>query len=227
LLRLSSESLISLEKTCVTYQQEMNLETVDYLRGRGLTPEVIDLYRLGTVARGGEHQDYAGLLSIPYVTKLAGVVGFKFRQLHDCTKEHGHQKYYTPYPTRIFNATAFEQGERLGYIGVAEGEFDAIVATAMCGIPTVGVPGVETWSKHKAWPLMFQGFERVLVFKDYEADKVLPDGRKRNPGNELAEAILRDVHSAELVGLAHLGLKDVSEMFAAHGADPIREAARV
>lgn len=225
--RLSSESLTYLDQMCVTYQQGMTAETAGYLLSRGLTAEVIDSYRLGTVTAGGEHDDYQGMISVPYVTKLAGVVGFKFRQAHACSGECRHQKYLTPYPTRIYNALAFEQAERAGYIGIAEGEFDAVILTAMCGIPTVGVPGVETWTAHKSWPRLFDGFNRVLIFKDYEQDKVMPGGKTRNPGAELAKQILADVRSAEIVGLSHLGVKDASEMFAAFGADPIREAARV
>jgi len=215
-VRLSIESLKSLERMCVTYQSAITDETVSYLHGRGLSDAAIVSYRLGTVTAGGEHGMYRGMVSIPYLTELAGCVGFKFRRPHACTKECEHQKYLTPYPTRIYNPHAFTLGERLGFIAVCEGEFDAIILTAECGIPCVAIPGVETWEKHRSWPLLFQGFSRVLVFRDQD-----------EPGMKLAKRILSDVPAAQLVDFEGLPQGDVTEIYLAWGADAIKEIAGV
>lgn len=197
------------------YREGISAETVSYLLSRGLSDQAIASFQLGTVSGGGEHSQYRGMLSIPYLTPLAGCVGFKFRAAHTCTDDCGHPKYITPYPTRLYNTSAFDEGERLGHIGVCEGEFDAMILSAMCGIPTVGVPGVETWTAHKSWPLLFQGFGRVLVFQDFD-----------EPGLKLARRILADVTAAELVDMEGLG-SDVNEIFLAYGAESIREVAEV
>jgi DNA primase len=214
-LRLSIESQKSLEQMCSTYQGALTPEALSYLRGRGLSDHAIGYFRLGVVSGYGEHAAYRGMLSIPYITELAGVVGFKFREPHTCTDACDHPKYLTPYPTRIYNAKAFAEAERVGYIGICEGEFDAMIAHVECGIPTVGVPGVKTWDAHKEWPLLFQGFGRVLVFKDQD-----------KPGEELAKRIVSDVPAAEVVDMHGLG-KDVNEIFLAHGRDALREVANV
>lgn len=213
-MRLSPESLRSLAQMCQTYQSGITDETVSYLLGRGLSEGAIVSYRLGTVTGGGEHSIYRGMVSIPYVTELAGVVGFKFRQPHTCD-DCKHQKYLTPYPTRIYNPLAFTEGERLGFVGVCEGEFDAIILTSMCGIPTVAVPGVETWTAHKSWPLLFGGFSRVLVFPDQD-----------EPGMKLAKRILADVPTAQLMDFEGL-TGDMTDIYQAFGADAIREVAGV
>lgn len=218
-----------MERMCATYQEAMTGEAVSYLNGRGIGADAIGSYRLGVVTPGGEHGIYKGMISIPYITSLAGVVGFKFRQVHDCTETCEHQKYLTPYSTRIFNPLAFDEGERLGYIAVCEGELDAIILSQYCGIPAVAVPGVDTWTQHKAWPLLFQGFSRVLVFKDNDEDRiVVVNGNKKtvNPGRDLAKRILSDVGTAHLVDTEGLG-KDVTDIYLKWGADAIRDVADV
>lgn len=215
-MRISHDKLNALESLCAQYQEGLTDEAVSYLAARGLSEAAIVSYRLGVVADIGEHSMYRGMLSIPYLTELAGVVGFKFRQAHACTDECRHSKYLTPYPTRLYNPKAFTQGERLGYIGICEGEFDAIINTHMVGIPTVGVPGVDSWTQHKEWPLLFQGFGRVLVFRD--ADE---------PGLKLAKRILSDVPTAHLVDFEGAEHKDITDLYLNFGAEAIREVAGV
>lgn len=227
--RLSDELRTSLERMCATYQDKMTSEGLEYLYSRGLDDSAIESFRLGVVARGGEHSEYAGMLSIPYVTELAGVVGFKFRKPHACTDDCQHQKYITPYPVRLFNTPDFAKAERLGYIAITEGEFDAMVLSGMCNIPAVAVPGVDAWTNQKSWPLVFQGIGRVLIFKDNDQDRTVTVGGKEkivNPGRDLARRIRSDVPNSVLVDTEGLG-KDVNEIFLGFGADTIRELAEV
>lgn len=154
-----------------------------------------------------EHASYRGWLSIPYLTKLGGVVSLKFGR-----RDGGEPKYIGPYPTRIYNTLAFERAEELGYIGICEGEFDTAVADLLCGIPAVGIPGIETWKAHPEWKEIFKGFTRVLMFAD-------PD----EAGGRLATQILRDLDTAHTVALPG----DVNETYLSHGRDFIRKAAGV
>jgi DNA primase len=220
--RLSDEFRESLEKATARYewalQSQEGSQARSYLYGRGMQPHVIDAYRLGMVnADIPEHASYRGWISIPYITKLGGVVSLKFRRL-----DGGEPKYISPYLTRIYNALAFDKAEELGYIAITEGEFDAIILDGLCGIPAVAIPGVETWKAHPEWPELFRGFSRVLVFKDQDEDREQSDGKVRNPGRELADQITRALDTAHVVDLP---AKDVNETYLEFGADRIREVA--
>jgi DNA primase len=211
---LDAESRKSLGMMAVAYHEALlaNPLALSYLSGRGISQTVIDSYRLGQVDGAyPEHAIYEGRISIPYVTKLGGVVALKFRVAHDCTEACEHQKYITPYSTRIYNPLAFERAEQVGYIGVCEGEFDAMILTAECDIPSVAVPGVDTWKQHQEWPRLFDGFPKVYIFKDND-----------EAGEKLANRISGDLESTVTVGLP---LKDVNATFCEYGARIIREAA--
>jgi len=207
--RLSDEFRTGLELAALAYERALSPAARAYLYGRGLTDEVIARYRLGQVDGSvAEHVSYSGMISMPYVTKLGGVTSLKFRQLAS-DKE---PKYLTPYPTRIFNPIALDRAEALGYVAICEGELDAIVLDALCGIPAVGVPGVETYKAHPEWKEMLRGFSRVLMFPD-------PD----EAGKRLASQILSDLDTAHVVALPG----DVNETYLQIGSDKIREIAGV
>lgn len=178
-------------------------------------------YRLGVVDGGiAEHAPYAGWISIPYLTKLGGVVQLKFRRLSG----DGSKYMKTPGPPRIYNTIALDYADQFGYVAICEGEFDALILDRYCNIPAVGIPGVDTWKDRPEWREMFAGYSRVLVFPDQEPDKTRPNGTKHNPGRELGERILRDLDTAHLVKLP---AKDVNEAYLQFGADAIREVAGV
>lgn len=181
-----------------------------YLTGRGLSQDLIAHFQLGVVdERYLEHADLVGRISIPYVTKLGGVVGFKFRRPND--DDDGSKYLSNHMSTRLYNTLAFERAEQLGFIAIAEGEFDAMILTAECGIPAVGVPGVDTWKSHPEWPLLFDGFTRVLVFRDQD-----------EAGEKLARRIDADLESAVIINLP---AKDVNKTFLEYGSELIRSAA--
>lgn len=209
-MRLSDEFRASLDSLTTRYQAALSPSGRSYLNGRGLGDEVIERYRLGEVdGHDASHADYTGMLSIPYCTRLGGVVSLKFRRPHECTDWcNGHAKYLGPYPTRLYNTLAFDRADRLGYIGVTEGEFDAEILDGLCGIPAVGIPGVETWKAHREWPELFKGYQRVLVFADDD-----------EPGRGLAKAILHDVDTATVISLP---AKDPNAAYLAVGAQEIR-----
>lgn len=214
-MRLSNELRASLEAMASSYERALSEDARNYLTGRGLGPEAVTAYRLGQVdALHAEHAQYAGMLCIPYLSR-AGVVSLKFRRLDLAGK-----KYINPgYQTRLFNTPAMDVSDRTGVIGIAEGEIDAIILTHYCGIPAVGVPGVESWKQHPEWRELFRGYPKVLIFQDN--DEINPNTGLR-PGEELSKQIIRDIEQAQVVRLpAH----DVNDTFLAGGRDAIRKAA--
>jgi DNA primase len=157
------------------------------------------------------------MISIPYLTRLGGVVAMKFRQPYELGPDDSSPKYLAPVgqSTRIFNGLAFDQADRLGFIGITEGEFDSMILEHHCGIPSVGIPGVETWKAHPEWRELFRGYDRVFMFQD--ADE---------PGAVLASAIRNDVEQCHVISLAANG-KDVNAAYQAAGADWIRKVAGI
>jgi hypothetical protein len=145
---------------------------------------IVSKYQLGLVTDPINIDDarFEGWLAIPYITK-AGIKGIRFRTLDPNAKpkygQHAGQK------GRLYNTNAyFDAGND---IGLAEGEIDAIVATEMLGIPTLGIAGSEMWVAHrKIWAPGFKNFSTVFVFTD--GDPVNPlTGVK--PGEELGKAV--------------------------------------
>jgi DNA primase len=210
---LSEELRESLGTAAADYQLALaaSPQVLSYLSGRGISQAVIERFQLGVVDGSfADHLIYKGRISIPYRTKLGGVAGMKFRVAHDCGDWCTHQKYITPYPTRIYNPLAFEASDQMGgLIGISEGEFDAMIATFECGIPTVAIPGTDTWVKHPEWRALFDG-RHVLVLKDQD-----------EAGEKLANRITHDLEGATVVDLP---AKDVNETFLRHGPDAIRKA---
>ncbi|AEV52122.1 hypothetical protein [Rhodococcus phage RGL3] len=109
---------------------------------------------------------YRGWLAIPYLRwhprRGWNVVSMRFR----CIEDHahrGHGKYMTvPGDTpRLFNARALL--EPIPSVGIAEGELDALMASVH-GIPTVGVPGAQSWKSYFREP--FLGYREVFIFAD-------------------------------------------------------------
>jgi DNA primase len=221
---LSQEWLRSLETAASRYQRELQGESGqaarDYLSARGLPPNVVSDYRLGLVdADSPDHPDYAGWISIPYRTR-AGVVSFKFRSLSPTGP-----KYIGPYETRLFNTLAMDQADRDGTLGIVEGEFDAIVNTALVGIPTVGIPGVDSYKKHPEWRELFRGYQQVLIFEDQDEPKtkvVNGEEVEWRPGRELSKKLKADIDTSRIVRLPS---KDVNDCYLEHGADAVLKAA--
>lgn len=193
------------------YMAAMSPVTRAYLNERGISDETISKFKLGEVDGSiAEHQDYRGRISVPYITKLGGVQGFKFRRVGDGTTA----KYLASMPIRLYNTLAFERAETLGYIGVCEGESDAWTLDGECGIPTIGIWGAEGWTGHPEYPLLFDGFRKVLFFGD-------PD----EAGNKLKSKVLNSIEQAYAVSFSFAPDLDVNECFVKYGRNAIRKAA--
>ena len=158
-----------------TYAESIYLAE-DYLASRGIPLEVARLASLGVVAEPEPgHEQYAGRLSIPYITKT-GVVDLRFRSLNPAVEP----KYMgmTGAETRMYNVTDVERAS--DYIGICEGEIDTLTMARVIGIPCVGVPGANSWKKH--YTRLLADFERVFVFADGD-----------QPGTEFARSLAREL----------------------------------
>jgi hypothetical protein len=190
---LSSEQRKSLVEATARYRASLpGSSSGEYLGRRQLASPDVERFRLGHVEDPiVGHEVYRGRLAIPYLRRSAegrwSVVGMKFRcSAPDCRCED-HPKYLglpgDEGKPRLFNTVALAEED--DEIGISEGELDAVTATA-AGIPTVGVPGVESWKAHFREP--FRGYANVYVFAD-------GDG----PGMKFARAVAKELPNARIV----------------------------
>lgn len=193
-----------LEKATENYAESIHLAT-DYLKGRAIPIEVARLFRLGVVENPEVgHEQYAGRLAIPYITK-SGVVDIRFRSLNPAVEP----KYMglTGAETKMYNVLDVEKAG--AYIGVCEGELDTITMSAGVGLSCVGVPGANSWKRH--YTRLLADFERVYVFADGD-----------QPGTEFARSLAREL-PVTIVQLPDG--EDVNSCYAKYGAGFLREKA--
>ena len=195
-----------LQEAAHHYAQAISDKALDYLAGRGISEQTAARFRLGTITDPIEgHQGYEGWLAIPYFTALDLCVGFKFRRLDD-----GKPKYGAPIgqKSHLFNVVATLSATKS--IVICEGEFDAIIMDANCGIPAVGVPGVAAWKPY--YQKLFNGFDIVYVVGDND---VKEDGT--NPGAEFSRRVASEISNSQIVTLPP-GL-DITDFYLANGKD--------
>jgi len=195
-----------LQEAAHHYAQAISDRALGYLAGRGISEQTAARFRLGTITDPIEgHQGYEGWLAIPYFTALDLCVGFKFRRLDD-----GKPKYGAPVgqKSHLFNVVATLSATKS--IVICEGEFDAIIMEANCGIPAVGVPGVAAWKPY--YQKLFNGFDIVYVVGDND---VKEDGT--NPGAEFSRRVASEVSNSQIVTLPP-GL-DITDFYLANGKD--------
>ena len=202
---LNAEQKASLTEAADRYADRISPLALSYLQARGISQQVANSYRLGSVVEpSAGHEHAVGMLSIPYLTP-SGVVGIKFRRLDD-----GTPKYLWPTGQKIGLFNVQDLHKSSDTIAICEGEIDTIVLSGCVGIPAVGVAGVSQWKAH--FPKLFEPYTRVLIFADND---IKDDGR--NPGQELAKRIKEDLPAAIIVGLP--GNQDVNDLYLAHGKD--------
>ena len=180
-----------------------------YLEERGIPEPVAEAFRLGYVAEpySTDHKPFVGRLSIPYLTR-AGVVTIRFRctEKHNCKTENCAKYLGAPgSEALLYNVESlFSTSEVLV---ITEGELDAIICSAMVGVPAVGIPGVSSWKPH--WTLAVADFPTVLVAADGDdagtdmVSKVCgavrqARGRQFPPGKDLTDLYLESSREAVL-----------------------------
>ena len=203
---LSPVQLKSSLEAAIQYNKDLSEEGIKFLADRGISKEVADQYLLGTMTTPvAGHENYKGWLSIPYLTVMGHCVGFKFRRL-----DEGKPKYGAPLGQKghLYNVSDIILSSE--YIAVCEGELDTIIASAILGIPAVGVPGVQAWKSH--FNRMFTGYGRVYVIGDNDLKE---DGS--NPGAEFSRMVAQEVINSTIVSLP-AGM-DLNDLYLAKGIE--------
>ena len=203
---LSPVQLKSSLEAAIQYNKDLSEEGIKFLADRGISKEVADQYLLGTIITPvAGHENYKGWLSIPYLTVMGHCVGFKFRRL-----DEGKPKYGAPLGQKghLYNVSDIILSSE--YIAVCEGELDTIIASAILGMPAVGVPGVQAWKAH--FNRMFTGYGRVYVIGDND---LKDDGT--NPGAEFSRMVAQEIGNATIVSLP-AGM-DLNDLYLAKGIE--------
>lgn len=198
----------ALEEATATYQKARTSEAALYLMDRGLEPEVMDTFRVGSVVDPlPGHGRYRGRLSIPYLGLDGKALTIRFRCFEDHDhREKGHGKYESVIGDipRIYNVGAIARAEDT--IHVTEGEFDAMILE-QCGLPAIAIPGAKMYRPHHR--RLLAGFSRVWIWSD-------PD----DAGAELLNKISAGLRQAKGVRLRE---GDVTETYLAGGESAIHE----
>jgi DNA primase len=188
----------SLTRAAKFYHSALH-EAEDYLAERGITLEQATRARLGVVLEPlTGHENYVNRLAIPYITR-SGVVDLRFRSM-----DLSEPKYMglTGATTHLYNVGAFFKAT--SYISICEGEIDTITLDTACGIPAVGVPGVNNWKKH--YTRLLQDFDKVFLFADGDS-----------AGTDFAKHLAKEL--GNLVTVQMPDGEDVNSIYLKHGVE--------
>jgi DNA primase len=188
----------SLTKAAKYYHSAL-AEAEEYLAGRGITMEQATRARLGVVLEPlTGHEAYLNRLAIPYITR-SGVVDIRFRSMDLSEPKYMGMAGAT---THLYNVGAFFRAT--SYISICEGEIDTITLDTVCGIPAVGVPGVNNWKKH--YTRLLQDFDKVFLFADGDS-----------AGADFAKSLSRELGNLVVVSMPEG--EDVNSMYRLNGVD--------
>lgn len=189
-------------ESAVTHYQRFTGQAEEYLASRGLTLQDVAIHRLGVVDEPlPGHENYKGRLVIPYLTKT-GVVDVRFRAMGESDVK------YLGLPgakTHLYNVLSTFNAQ--DSIAVCEGEIDTITLNK-CGIPAVGVPGVNNWKKH--YTRILQDFETVYVFTDGD-----------QPGSDFGKNLARELSTVIVIQMPDG--EDVNSVYCKGGPNAIRQ----
>jgi len=201
-MKQSASQRESLTRAAKYYHGALH-EAEDYLAERGITLEQAHNFRLGVVLDPlTGHEQYVNRLSIPYITR-SGIVDLRFRSM-----DLSEPKYMglSGATTHLYNVTALFRAT--SFISICEGEIDTITLDNICGIPAVGVPGVNNWKKH--YSRLLADFDKVFLFADGD-----------NAGTEFGKSLSRELGNLVVVQMPEG--EDVNSMYKIHGADYFRQ----
>ena len=188
----------SLTKAAKYYHSAL-AEAEEYLAGRGITMEQATRARLGVVLEPlTGHEAYLNRLAIPYITR-SGVVDIRFRSMDLSEPKYMGMAGAT---THLYNVGAFFRAT--SYISICEGEIDTITLDTVCGIPAVGVPGVNNWKKH--YTRLLQDFDKVFLFADGDS-----------AGADFAKSLSRELGNLVVVNMPEG--EDVNSMYRKNGVE--------
>ena len=188
----------SLTRAAKYYHSALH-EAEDYLAERGITMEAATRARLGVVLEPlTGHETYINRLSIPYITR-SGVVDIRFRSMDLSEPKYMGMSGAT---THLYNVGAFFRATT--FICICEGEIDTITLDSVCGIPAVGVPGVNNWKKH--YTRLLQDFDQVFLFADGD-----------NAGTDFGKSLSRELGNLVVVQMPEG--EDVNSMYRSNGVE--------
>lgn len=210
--RLEPELLRFWEEASLKYHKDLGERAVAYLTGRGLSMSTVDCCRIGYVDDPMPgHEPYQGRIALP-VLKRRAVVGFQFRCIedHSCKAERC-PKYLTDGDQWLYNTAALDEPGDI--IALCEGAFDAYILSYEVGVPTMGIPGVESWKGHPWWADVVKGHRYKYFFADNDA------GTENNPGLRLAREVRQSIPSLRIVPMPEG--EDPTSTFLRYGAEEI------
>ena len=201
-VRLTDSARKLLEETVTRAETHVH-QVGEYLLSRGITDQVAHTYRLGFVTGDNPgDNDYSHRLSIPYLTP-AGPVDIRYRAIGEQSPK------YLSRPgaaTKLFNVK--DLLIRSTVLFLCEGESDTITASGLCGLPTVGVPGANSWQSH--FKLLMSDYARVVVLCDGD-----------EAGRQFGKTVCKEVDSAIAVSMPS-GM-DVNDVYMSGGRDAVRQ----
>lgn len=193
---LSESTRRSLESTAQQCAARVGMVS-EYLVARGISETTARTYRLGYEEQG----EYAGRLTIPYITADGSVVDVRYRALN------GEQSpKYMSRPgskTHLFSVSSLLRDG--GTIYIAEGEIDAMTLN-QCGLAAVGVPGANSWQEH--WKRLFADYDNVVVVCDGD-----------QAGRDFGKRVVEKIDGAAVVHLPDG--EDSNSMLVNFGADAL------
>lgn len=185
--KLSEERRQSLQAAVSRYHAAFpESPAEEYIGQRGLGEfEGLGKFRFGYVEDPfPEHEKHRGKLAIPYLRRHPRhgwtCVSIRFRALGDEKPKYATLSGDKP---RLYNTQALNVPSP--DVGITEGEIDAVTAS-LAGLPTVGIPGANSWQPH--WPELFRGYRTVYVFTDGD-----------DPGEKLGRQIAKQLPNARII----------------------------
>ncbi|MFD8789297.1 toprim domain-containing protein [Streptomyces vinaceus] len=183
-MRLTEERKTLLMEVAVQARKQFEGSPAEeYLVHRGLVPDQLDKFRLGYVddSAPSGFDKYRGTICVPYLRRGAtgswSVAALRFRCIRDeCVRNpdgsfrdskdevhvgHGKMQSMASDTPRIYNTEAIVRSSDV--IAICEGEADTWTAE-MCGIPAVGIQGVNGWKDY--FTELFIGYRTVFVLSD-------------------------------------------------------------
>jgi hypothetical protein len=239
LAKLSAEQKKFLVEATSHYHKSLpGSPAAEYLATRGLmdaaVADKVRSFRLGYVDDPlPGHEPLQGMLAIPYLrySPYSGwsVATIRFRCIEEGCDHEGHLGgKYVSMPgiegkPHLFNTRALQLDTPT--IAITEGEIDAITAE-ICGVPAVGVAGVQSWLPHFADP--FFGYETVFILADNDEKKYHNNCprcknkcRGHNPGMEFAFRLKENLPNSKIMPAAKG--HDVNSMYLEMGQQAILE----
>lgn len=162
---LSKERRRFLESTTLQYQKNLSAAE-SWLAGRGIDLDRAQYEGLGVVTDPPAlHEDYRGMLAIPYLTE-SGPVNMVFRCIEDGCVHTYHGKYNKMHGwgANLYGMRTLRVAD--DWIAITEGEIDSIILRHI-GIPAIAIPGAENWKSH--WSNVLEDFSKVYVYRDGDA----------------------------------------------------------